>query len=367
MYDHDKSNTLRHYLKRKAASSTSKNPARVACDFDSLLDVVEIFDVEKMRAIIGTHDKKSNLHRNHQRYLDYLADTAGFLSLATVPVTIFEKLDELLLQFPNFSEVVAYYREQMALARMTDRAVFVANPLLIAGPPGVGKTAFCHALSKIVATHFELISLSGMTAGFVIGGMSSNWSEGKPGRVVEALARGHKANPLIVMDEIDKTGGDKRYDPLGPLYQLLERETSKNFVDEGLEVPTNCSHIVWVGTANEIDLIAEPIVSRFTVIDVKRPTPQQMENVLRSIYSRIRRNYAWGSQFSEDLSPAIISKIIDSGLEPRLLQRELVSACGKAVLRNSERNLISNGQHEIKPDDFRPRQVGKPEIKMGFV
>lgn len=206
-----------------------------------------------------------------------------------------------------------------------------------------------------------------MTAGFVIGGMSSNWADGKPGKIVEALARGHRANPLIVMDEIDKTGGDKRYDPLGALYQLLESETAKSFVDEGLEVPTNCSYIVWVGTANDLDLIAEPIVSRFTVIEVSKPTSQQMENVLMSIYQKVRLNHPWGRQFSDKLLPSVVCKIIESNLAPRLLQRELVSACGKAVLRNATGKIPGNCQHTISPDDFSPREYGKRPVKMGFL
>lgn len=334
---------------------------------DLLLDKVQIFNVEQMRAVIKTHSSKTNLHRNHQRYLDYLGDTAGFLELAAVPVTIQDKLDTLLLQFPNFSDVIAYYREQMALARVAEQSIFAANPLLIAGPPGIGKTAFCHAFSKTVATHFELISLSGMTAGFVIGGMSSNWADGKPGKIVEALARGHKANPLIVLDEIDKTGGDKRYDPLGPLYQLLESETAKRFIDEGLEVPANCSHIIWIATANALEVIADPIISRFTVIEADAPAPNQMEKVLISIYQKVRCSHPWGLQFSEDLAPSVVSKIIDSSLAPRRIQSELVSACGKAALRNAENKHPGNCQHEIHPDDFNPRKTGKHQIRMGFV
>ena len=366
MYTHEKDNLLRQYLKQKA-NPINQSTQNNCYDLDQLLEVTEVFNVEKMQHMIKTHDRKSNLYRNHQRYIDYLDDTAGFLALATVPHGFFEKLDALLEQFPNFTEVVAYYSEQLALAQVSTSAVFAADPLLITGRPGIGKTAFCHALAKIIHTHFELINVAGMTAGFVIGGMSSNWSDGKPGRVIEALARGHRANPLIVIDEIDKAGGDNRYDPLGALYPLLENETSVSFVDEGLEMPVDCSRIVWVSTANELDLIAEPIISRFTVIDVKAPTPKQMENVLRSIYSKIRQKHVWGFRFSEDLSPVIISKIIESGLEPRILQRELISACGKAVLRNSMKNQLDKRQYEIIPSDFNPRQVGKPDVKIGFL
>lgn len=362
VYTHEKNVLLRHYLKRKAATVADQSIKQV----DQLTELVEVFDVKKMKEMLEEHNSKSNLHRNHQRLLNYLGDTAGFLPLATLPVDIFEQLELLRLDFPNFTEVIDYYFEQFALAQLSDHCVFAANPLLLVGPPGIGKTFLCHALSKIVGTHFELISLAGMTAGFVIGGSSSGWSEGKTGRVVEALARFHVGNPLVVIDECCKSGGDKRYDPLGSLYSLLEKETASTFVDESLETPTDCSHIVWIGTANSIEKIPEPILSRFTVIEVERPSPQQMENVLRSIYNNIRENYAWGSRFNEDLSCDLIDKIIDSDLEPRKIQKELISACGKAALRHSDKKS-SNIQHIILPKDFEPRDIGAHEVRMGFI
>ena len=354
---------MRH-LKRKAAS------AKKSAKKTQLANIIKVFDIEKMNVLLKEHGNKSNLNRNHQRFISYLGDTAGFLPLVSLPVDIFEKLEQLRIRFPNFSEVIDFYREQFALSQLSEHRVFSATPLLIAGPPGIGKTAFCHALAQLVCTHFELISLSGMTAGFVIGGMSSNWSDGKPGRVVEALARGHRANPLIVIDECDKTGGDRRYDPLGPLHQLLEKETSANFIDEGLEVATDCSYIVWVGTANELHLIAESILSRFTVIEAKRPTQQQMKKVIQSIYLKIRGNHAWGLRFSEELLPAVISKIIDSQLEPRMIQKKLIAACGKAILRNSTGESFSNASlvtYDILPIDFSTDDGDRPEIRMGFV
>ncbi|MGZ5017851.1 MAG: AAA family ATPase [Methylobacter sp.] len=361
MYSHHKDNKFRHFLRQKACFDDYEIDDFVGddIDFTQLPEVMKIFDIRKMQAMLRDHDRKSNLYRNHQRYIDYLGDTAGYLQLASLSESIFGELDALGEQFPNFSEAIDFYRHQFALARLAGSGVFAANPLLIAGPPGVGKTAFCQALARIVATHFSLISLSGMTAGFVLGGMSSGWSDGKPGRVVEALARGHFANPLIVLDELDKAGGDKRYDALGPLYQLLEKETSARFVDEALEIPIDCSRIVWIGTANILNLIAEPILSRFTIVTVERPSSRQMAAVLRSIYRNIRNSQEWGSQFSEDLPLSVIRKLTDSGLEPRLLQRELITACGKAVLRKPMGESPCDAGYELHPDDFNLRGIEK--------
>jgi ATP-dependent Lon protease len=363
VYTHEKNAMMRHYLKQKAATVVDQSIKQV----DQLTELVEVFDVKKMENMLKEHGNRSNLYRNHQRLLNYLGDTAGLLSLAALPADIFEQLELLRLDFPNFSKVIDYYFEQFALAQLSDHCVFSANPLLLVGPPGIGKTFFCHALSKIVGTRFELISLASMTAGFVIGGSSSIWSEGKTGHVVESLARFHVANPLIVVDECDKSGGDKRYDPLGSMYSLLEKETASTFIDESLETPCNCSFIVWIGTANSVDRIPEPILSRFTVIQIERPSAQQMENVLRSIYNKIRENHAWGPKFDENLPRDLIKKIIDSGLEPRRIQKELISACGKAALRHAEKKPSGIYKRSLLSMDFEPKDIGTHEVRMGFI
>jgi ATP-dependent Lon protease len=212
---------LRQFLRRQTRRKKSLKQASDKEAESALRGTApHIFDTQKMKALAQEHGNKSNLYRNHQRFIAYLGNTDGFLALATVPCSVAEKLDDLQLDFPNFSEVIGYYREQIALSQLTPECTFSATPLLISGPPGVGKTAFCKALAHIIETPFEWIGMSGVTAGFVLGGMSSNWSDGKPGKIVESLARGHKANPLILVDEIDKIAGDHRYDPLGALYQL---------------------------------------------------------------------------------------------------------------------------------------------------
>ena len=360
MYSHEKNIHLSQYLKFKAYAEKSKNETFFIFEPKS----IEIFNVTKMQAILKEHETKSNLHRNHKRFITYLGETAGYLPSAILPHDIFQKLDKLCINFPNFSPAVDFYRKQFALSRLVDPGVFSANPLLLAGPPGIGKTAFCHAIAAMVSTHFELISLSGMTAGFVLGGMASSWADGKPGRVVEALAKGRLANPLIVVDEMDKAGGDKRYDPIGPLYQLLEKETSTIFVDEALEIATNCSHIVWVGTANQLHEIAEPILSRFTILQIKPPNEQQMEKVLRSIFHKIMINHEWGERFNKQLSASVISKLIDNKLEPRQAQKVLIDACGKSALRQSGESMIRNAGYEISPDDLNLPAINKRKVSV---
>jgi len=364
MYFSKKDNKLRHYLKRKAESDNDSSTEQNAIDFDRLPEVVEIFNVIKMHAMLIENGQRSNLYRNHQRYLDFLKDTAGYLPFSNLSEDIFEKLDDLESRFPNFASTIDFYREQFALARLTDQATFCASPVLLIGPAGVGKSAFCYELAKIVNTHFSLINLASTTGGFVLSGLSSGWADGKPGMVVQSLARGRRADPLIVLDEIDKVGGDHRYDPLGSLYQLLEKQSAASFVDEALEIATDCSHINWIATANYAYKIPEPILSRFTVIEISRPSKQQMEKVVGSIYQTVRNNHKWGSKFSDTLPESVVNKIIESELEPRLVQKELIAACGKVAVRRSKNRTTENGLCEILPEDFKPRTPVQPKMSV---
>ena len=105
--------------------------------------------------------------------------------------------------------------------------------------------------AQVLGTGFEFVSMSSLTAGWILSGASSQWKNARTGKVFDTLVMGSYANPVMVVDEIDKASSDGAYDPLGALYGLLEHDTAREFVDEFAEVPVDCSEIVWVATAND--------------------------------------------------------------------------------------------------------------------
>jgi ATP-dependent Lon protease len=365
MYMHDKNRDFARFLKLKAQGSDALW-SDVSYEEDTSR-LVRVFDIDRMKTIVDENDRSSNLRKNHKRLLAYVEEMDGELPLAQLPPTVFDSMDSLSKRFPNFAAVVDFYRQEFALAKLAENPVFSAQPLLIAGPPGIGKTFFCSELAGIVNAYFEAIDMSSMTAGFVLSGNSSRWADSSYGKVVKALAHGRKANPLIVVDEIDKAGGDKRYNPLGALYSLLEQETAKKFVDEALEIPIDASYAVWVATANYIDRIPDPILSRFTVVEVAAPTIEQMASVADSVYTKVRENYPWGTMFHESLNRSVIDKLVGSRIEPRLLQKVLIGACGRAVLST---NGHSGDQRklEITIEDLNLQQaIEQPTFTNKFI
>jgi len=292
----------------------------------------KVFDIAEMERRRNNSHSKSNVHQNMRLYLSYLNQTDGNIELIGVNRDVLTRLMRLVLNFPNFKAVIEHYVQQMALQLLNETPYFSSDPVLIIGDAGIGKTAFCQALSTVIGTPYEVLAMSTATAGFVLSGMSPSWSEGKPGKVVESLARNRVANPLLMLDEIDKASGDARYDPIGSLYQLLENDTARNFMDEGLEITADCSYINWLATANEQQLIPAPILSRFTVFHVNSPTKDDMRKVISSIYKKIIQQNEWGRFYDKELPVCAVDKIIESSIEPRTIQKAIKTSCSKIAL-----------------------------------
>src|SRR5690606_38279229 len=144
--------------------------------------------------------------------------------------------DALADELPNFGEVLDDLRKQLALCLETEDTLEL-TPMLLLGEPGIGKTHFARRLSQLLGTGYGFVSMSSLTAGWILSGASSQWKNARCGKVFDTLVHGDYANPVLVVDEIDKAASDGQYDPLGALYSLLEQETAREFVDEFAEVP----------------------------------------------------------------------------------------------------------------------------------
>jgi len=234
---------------------------------------------------------------------------------------------------PNFGEVLDDVKRQLALCEDSRDALEI-TPLLLLGPPGVGKTHFARELAQLLGTGMGFISMSSMTAGWVLSGASSQWKGARPGKVFETLVDGQYANPVMVVDEIDKAGGEHAYDPLGALYGLLEHDTAGSFTDEFAEVAIDASQVIWVATANDARAIPEPILNRMNVYEVQAPDREAARHIAAKLYRSIRRDHAWGSRFAPEPSGDVLDRM--SGMAPRDMRRAWMTAFGNAKLDKRE-------------------------------
>jgi ATP-dependent Lon protease len=185
----------------------------------------------------------------------------------------------------------------------------------------------------------------------VLSGASSQWKNAKPGKVFDTFLNGDYANPVIVVDELDKTSSDGQYDPLGALYELLEIDTATRFVDEFVELPIDASGAVWLATANDAARIPEPLLSRLAVYEIEAPDAAGAARIAGSIYSEIRNSHDWGRRFPEALSGAALERL--SALPPREMRRAIQAAFGNAKIA---------GRNEVGADDIQDARLKKSRI-----
>ncbi len=247
----------------------------------------------------------------------------------TVKPSAMPPMDELYQDLPNFGRVLEDIRKQLALCMDSEDAVELP-PMLLLGAPGIGKTHFARRIAQLLGTGFGFVPMSSLTAGWILSGASSQWKNAKPGKVFETFLNGEYANPVMVVDELDKTSADGQYDPLGALYGLLEADTAMRFVDEFAEIPIDASGAVWFATANDASRIPEPILNRMHVYEIDPPDAEGARRIALAIYRDIRSAHDWGKRFPEAPAAAVVDRL--AALSPREMRRAVLAAFGNAKI-----------------------------------
>lgn len=313
------------------------------------LRIYDVEDVKKIKDSLKTRSADADSRGRLKAICDEMIKRGGERPYCPLPdPAVF---DDLVVRFPNLQETIETVRSSVALAKLGDRKLEIP-PLLLVGPAGIGKTQVADEIAAVFETKYVEVRMEAEQTGATITGSSEFWGNTQTGIIFDSLIKGKTSNPVVLLDELDKAGGDSRFDPAAGLYSLLERETANRFEDQSIRgLPINASAIIWIITANDISMIPTPIISRCLVQNIRRPTWDESIVIAQNIYSSIRNNRAWGEHFSPELQNDVLEKLAVH--EPRKMKALLIYALGQAA---------SAGRDHISLDDLpempKQRQFG---------
>ncbi|MDH5559309.1 MAG: endopeptidase La [Deltaproteobacteria bacterium] len=237
------------------------------------------------------------------------------------------------------------------IATLKLRNQIAGTILCFIGPPGVGKTSIGKSIARALNRKFYRFSVGGMRDEAEIKGHRRTYIGAMPGKFIQALKITKCANPVIMLDEIDKIGNSFQGDPASALLEVLDPEQNTAFLDHYLDVPFDLSQVMFITTANQLDTIPPALLDRMEVLRLSGYITQEKLKIAQKYLVPKQRKAHGLKSPSFNMSQAALRKIIDGYAREagvRNLENQIKKICRKVaaeiVREGKDRNFVINVQ-----------------------
>lgn len=274
----------------EAAKGAARDPDAPASDRPTRQVVQEIGDSQSFEG--------RRIVRAYQQLTEPLVLKSSGLS----PETIGDLLSR---DFPWFAPAIELIVDDLRLQRISGRPWVTLAPIVLQGPPGCGKTAFCRTLAKLLDTGFGVLDVGGASDNRLLAGTARGWASAQPAYPLQLMLQTGCANPTVLIDELDKSISSANGDVGATLLGMLEPSSAGVWPDPCLMANANLGGVSWLISVNSLHRLSRPLLSRCRIVRIPKPDRRHAETILTGLERDLAGQMSVDQGISDILAPEV--------------------------------------------------------------
>ena len=266
-------------------------------------------------------------------------------------------LENMVHDFPNFSEVINYLVLSLKVRDLTDGIVNFKH-LLLVGEHGIGKNAFIRRLNDVLGYVGNNINMTSVMAPFELAGMDAGWNSSSPGFFFNAILKNNAANPIVILDDLDKVSINPHHGNVNTaIIELIEPSNAKKYYERFFQIDLNMSYVTVIALANNVDDIDRGVLDLLKVFKIEKPSVTSISSIVFSIYKELKLDsiYGFTQLTNNELNELVAKFIMNKTFSPRSMRKVIEEALNDKlveIVKTKEESFPAPDDKKDKPSSL---------------